>query len=169
MIKCAITLLCGFLILTGCTSTKPAKNKPAKPIPSLANIQVEGAGREVVMYALGLLETQYQFGGTNPEAGLDCSGLVLLVYKNALGVTLPRTAAAMAAAARPVSQSEMRAGDLVFFKTTDRSFSHVGIYLGDEKFIHAPSSNGRVRIESLKNVYFAPRFEGARTLMLANQ
>ncbi|WP_247646238.1 C40 family peptidase [Deefgea sp. CFH1-16] len=116
MIKFTITLLCGLFILTGCTSTKPAKNKPAKPIPSLSNIKADGAGREVVMYALGLLETQYQFGGINPEAGLDCSGLVLLVYKNALGVTLPRTAAAMAAASRPVSQSEMQAGDLVFFK-----------------------------------------------------
>ncbi len=155
-------------ILVGCTSSKPPSNKPAKPIPSLANIQVDGAGREVVMYALGLLETNYQFGGTNPEAGLDCSGLVMLVYKNALGVSLPRSAAEMASVARPVSKAKLQAGDLVFFKTTDRSFSHVGIYLGDDKFIHAPSSKGKVRIESLANSYFAPRFEGGRTLMSAN-
>ena len=160
-----VFLACFFSILAGCTSVKTSHNKPAKPIPSLVNIQADGAGREVVMYALGLLETQYQFGGTNPEAGLDCSGLVMLVYKNALGIQLPRSAAEMAHAARPVSKARLQAGDLVFFKTSERSFSHVGIYLGDDKFIHAPSSRGKVRIESLANSYFAPRFEGGRSFM----
>ncbi len=168
MFKSLGLLLVSLFILGGCTSTKPIKNKPAKPIPSLANIQAAGAGREVVMYALGLLETNYQFGGTNPEAGLDCSGLVMLVYKNALGVNLPRTAAQMASIARPVAKAKLQAGDLVFFKTTSQSFSHVGIYLGDDKFIHAPSSRGKVRIESLANVYFSPRFEGGRSLMAVN-
>mgnify|MGYP001613039936 FL=1 len=119
------------------------------------------------MYALGLLDVAYQFGGSNPEAGLDCSGLVQLVYKNALGVNLPRTAADIAAAARPVSKAQLQAGDLVFFKTSERSFSHVGIYLGGEQFIHAPSSRGKVRVESMNNSYFAPRFEGGRSLILA--
>jgi len=165
MLKSICSVLLLSLVMLGCTSTKTATNKPAKPIPSLANIKADGAGREIVMYALGLLETNYQFGGTNPEAGLDCSGLVLLVYKNALGVNLPRSAAEIASVARPVPKEQLQAGDLVFFKTTSHSFSHVGIYLGDNKFIHAPSSNGKVRIESLANSYFAPRFEGGRTLM----
>lgn len=168
MSKSLLLCMAALLILVGCTSSKPPANKPAKPIPSLANIKADGAGREVVMYALGLLETNYQFGGTNPEAGLDCSGLVMLVYKNALGVSLPRSAAEMASVARPVSKAKLQAGDLVFFKTSERSFSHVGIYLGDDKFIHAPSSKGKVRIESLANSYFAPRFEGGRSLMAAN-
>jgi cell wall-associated NlpC family hydrolase len=168
MFKTTLMGLLLVLVMVGCTSTKTAKTKPAKPIPSLANIKADGAGREVIMYALGLLETNYQFGGTNPEAGLDCSGLVLLVYKNALGVSLPRSAAEIAAVARPIPKDQMQAGDLVFFKTTSRSFSHVGIYLGDNKFIHAPSTNGKVRIESLANSYFAPRFEGGRTLMSSN-
>ena len=159
---CVIGLIC---ILAGCTSAKPVPHKPAKPIP--INIKAEGAGRDVVMYALGLLDVAYQFGGSNPEAGLDCSGLVQLVYKNALGVSLPRTAADIAAAARPVSKAQLQAGDLVFFKTSERSFSHVGIYLGGEQFIHAPSSRGKVRVESMNNSYFAPRFEGGRSLILA--
>lgn len=165
MLKSAaiVLLLAGFMI--GCTSTKPISSKPAKPIPSLANIKADGAGREIVMYALGLLETHYQFGGSNPEAGLDCSGLVMLVYKNALGVNLPRSAADIASVARPIAKEQLQAGDLVFFKTSSQSFSHIGIYLGDNKFIHAPSTNGKVRIESLANSYFAPRFEGGRTLM----
>ncbi|MGL4996199.1 MAG: C40 family peptidase [Deefgea sp.] len=168
MFKTTLVGLLLVLVMVGCTSTKTSTTKPAKPIPSLANIKADGAGREIIMYALGLLETNYQFGGTNPEAGLDCSGLVLLVYKNAVGVSLPRSAAEIAAVARPIPKDQMQAGDLVFFKTTSRSFSHVGIYLGDNKFIHAPSTNGKVRIESLANSYFAPRFEGGRTLMSSN-
>lgn len=168
MLKSGLIALLLAMVMVGCSSTKTSSTKPVKPTPSLANIKADGAGREIVMYALGLLETNYQFGGTNPEAGLDCSGLVLLVYKNALGVSLPRSAAEMAAVARPVPKEQLQAGDLVFFKTTSRSFSHVGIYLGDNKFIHAPSSNGKVRIESLANSYFAPRFEGGRTLMATN-
>nr|WP_314900319.1 C40 family peptidase [uncultured Deefgea sp.] len=168
MLKTLVTVLLLALVMVGCSSSNKVSTKPTKPVPSLANIKADGAGREVVMYALGLLETNYQFGGTNPEAGLDCSGLVLLVYKNALGVSLPRSAAEMASVARPVSKEQLQAGDLVFFKTTSRSFSHVGIYLGDDKFIHAPSTNGKVRIESLANSYFAPRFEGGRTLMSVN-
>ncbi len=168
MLKVILSAIMVVLVVVGCTSIKPKSSKVAKPIPSLANIKADGAGREIVMYALGLLETNYQFGGTNPEAGLDCSGLVFLVYKNALGVHLPRTAADMASVARPLPKEQLQAGDLVFFKTTSRSFSHVGIYLGDDKFIHAPSTNGKVKIESLANSYFAPRFEGGRTLLMAN-
>ncbi|QLG89813.1 C40 family peptidase [Chitinibacter bivalviorum] len=159
------------LILGGCTTTKAPPAKVVRPIPakpSLSKIEVDGDAREVVMVALGLLDTGYQFGGNNPEAGLDCSGLVKYVYKNALQVDLPRTAAEMAQVARPVDSSKLQAGDLVFFNTLGHSFSHVGIYLGDGQFIHAPSSKGKVRIESLSNSYFSARFEGGRSLM-ANQ
>ncbi|WP_157670592.1 C40 family peptidase [Chitinibacter sp. GC72] len=156
-------------ILWGCSSTKPAPSKPHKPIPSkpsLSKIQVDGDAREIIMVALGLLDTGYQFGGNNPEAGLDCSGLVKYVYKNALQVDLPRTAADMAQAGRTIDRADLRPGDLVFFNTLGRPFSHVGIYMGDGNFIHAPSSKGKVRIESMSNSYFASRFEGARSLLL---
>ncbi|WP_373975218.1 C40 family peptidase [Chitinibacter sp. SCUT-21] len=165
-----IFLLLLFFILAGCISTQPKPSKPSKPIPtkpSISKIQVDGDAREVIMVALGLLDTGYQFGGSNPEAGLDCSGLVQYVYKNALQVDLPRSAAEMANATRHVDKSDLRPGDLVFFNTLGRPFSHVGIYMGDGNFIHAPSSKGRVRIESMNNSYFAPRFEGARTLLVS--
>jgi cell wall-associated NlpC family hydrolase len=168
--KARIFLLAFLLILGACTTTKPSSNKAGKPIPTkptLSRIEVQGDAREIVMVALGLLDTGYQFGGTNPEAGLDCSGLVKYVYKNALQVDLPRTAAEMAQVARPIDRNQLQAGDLVFFNTLGRSYSHVGIYLGDGQFIHAPSSKGRVRLESMNNSYFASRFEGARSVMTA--
>jgi len=120
---------------------------------------------EVALFAMSLLDVGYRFGGSNPEAGLDCSGMVRYVYKNALGLDLPHNAAAIAKRARPVPDSELRSGDLVFFNTLGYAFSHVGIYLGDGKFVHAPSSKGRVRIASMSNPYFASRYLGGRTLL----
>lgn len=117
------------------------------------------------MFALSLLDVGYQFGGSNPEAGLDCSGMVRYVYKNALGVDLPHNAAAIARLAKPVERDALQSGDLVFFNTLGYAFSHVGIYIGDNKFVHAPSSKGRVRVESLANTYFASRYLGGRTLL----
>lgn len=164
-----LTVLAGatLLGLTGCASApagkSSAKTNTVRDI-SLVKLQAEGVGREVVMVALGLLDVGYQFGGANPEAGLDCSGLVRFIYREAAGVDLPHNAAALARQARPVAGGKLQAGDLVFFNTQGFSFSHVGIYLGDNKFIHAPSTNGRVRVESLDSPYFAQRFQGGRTL-----
>ncbi|GAB4167624.1 MAG: hypothetical protein OHK0026_12730 [Rhodocyclaceae bacterium] len=122
------------------------------------------AAAEVVLFSLGLIDSGYRFGGDNPEAGLDCSGLVGYVYERTLGLRLPHDAARIAKSARPVAREALQPGDLVFFNTLDRPFSHVGIYIGDERFIHAPASRGRVRIDSLRNRYYASRFESARSL-----
>ena len=116
------------------------------------------------MYALGLLDTGYRFGGKNPEAGLDCSGMVSYIVEQVSGKKLPYNAAGIAERTRPVPAAAIRPGDLVFFNTLGRSYSHMGIYMGDGKFIHAPNSRGKVRIERMDNRYFAARFEGARTL-----
>lgn len=154
------------LSIVACSTqpTKPANaQKPVRDL-SLASLQADGVAREVVMVALGLLDVGYQFGGANPEAGLDCSGMVRFIYKQAAGVELPHSAAALAQRARPVGHAELQAGDLVFFNTQGYPFSHVGIYLGDNKFVHAPSSRGKVRVESLDSPYFAQRFQGGRTL-----
>lgn len=119
------------------------------------------------MFALGLLEKNYRFGGKNPEAGFDCSGMVSYVFDRAAGMRISGSAADMAKKGRAVAPAEMRAGDLVFFNTLKRSHSHVGIYLGDGRFIHAPSSNGeaRVRTDSLAEGWFASRFEEARSYL----
>jgi cell wall-associated NlpC family hydrolase len=117
------------------------------------------------MVALMLLKTGYQFGGKNPTAGLDCSGLVTYVYREAAGMPLAGNAARLAREGRAVAPGQLRTGDLVFFNTLGRPFSHVGIYLGNGEFIHAPSSRGRVRVDKLTMQYWSERFEMARTLL----
>lgn len=145
------------LLLIGCASTSP-------PAALGSNEQVAGPqGREVAMHALMLLQTAYRFGGKNPDAGLDCSGLVTLVYRKAADIELAGNAAWMARQGRPVTRAGLRSGDLVFFNTLNRPFSHVGIYIGRGEFIHAPSSRGRVRVDRMDNAYFAARYEAART------
>jgi len=175
---CGSLLLAG-LLLAGCASAPPkpvASSRPAsggkvvvkpesRPDTSTARIEADDSGREIVMYALGLIDVGYQFGGKNPEAGLDCSGMVTFIYRNALGLDVSGSAADIAKRGRSVRRDDLQAGDLVFFNTMNRPFSHVGIYIGDEKFIHAPSTNGKVRIESLKTKYFATRYEAARSLL----
>lgn len=166
------------LAVAACSSSSPppkrSKSTASKPPTtrtaaagnrkSLSNIQAEGDGREVVMYALGLLDVGYKFGGSNPEAGLDCSGMAAFIYKNALKVTLPHNAKQIAETTRSVPVSKMRAGDMVFFNTMDRPFSHMGIYIGDGKFIHAPRTNSVIKVETLSTGYFSARIDGARTV-----
>lgn len=159
-------LLCTLLLalwLTGCGGLGSSADRGgATPAASRA-LEPTPAGREVVMYALGLIGTDYRFGGKNPEAGLDCSGMVSYIYARAAQVQVSGSAADIARKGRPVSRQSLRPGDLVFFNTLNRPRSHVGIYIGDQRFVHAPSSNGQVRIERLDNGYFASRFEEART------
>ena len=121
-------------------------------------------GREVAIYAMSLIDTGYRFGGKNPEAGLDCSGMVAYIFEQAAGLRVSGSAADIAKLGRPVDRRRLLPGDLVFFNTLNRSLSHVGIYIGDGRFVHAPSSaSGRVRIDSLGHSYFAPRYETARS------
>lgn len=123
------------------------------------------AAQELVNESMNYLGIRYRFGGTSPETGLDCSGLVQAVFRNALGLDLPRTAHEMAGQGDKVSRQELKPGDLVFFNTMRRAFSHVGIYMGDGRFLHSPSSGGSVRIENMSTQYWAKRFNGARRLL----
>lgn len=162
-----LMLLSLALLLAACASSPPPKKTgkpPARPGISLGGLQADGVGREILMYTLSLLDIEYKFGGSNPEAGLDCSGMVAYIYQNAARVRLPHNAAQIAGLARPVSNSQLRVGDLVFFNTLGKPFSHMGIYIGDGKFVHAPRSNSVIRVDRLDNSYFAARYEGARTL-----
>lgn len=112
--------------------------------------------------ALGLIGVPYRMGGNSAETGFDCSGFVRYVYANTLGLVLPRRAAQQAQTTTPIAKSDLRPGDLVFFNTMRRAFSHVGVYLGDGKFIHAPSKGDRVKISDMNDRYWARRFNGAR-------
>ncbi|WP_374356108.1 C40 family peptidase [Chitinimonas sp.] len=152
--------------LAGCATSPPPQNTGKRPdagASTLSRLQVSEAGREIVMFALGLIDVGYQFGGKNPEAGLDCSGMVSFIYRNAINLDLRGSAADIAKRGRPINREQLQAGDLVFFNTLNRPFSHVGIFIGDGKFIHAPSSRGRIRIESMASPYFASRYEAARS------
>ena len=119
-------------------------------------------GQEVALYAMGLIDTGYRFGGKNPEAGLDCSGMVAYIYNKAAGVKVSGSAADIARKGRQIEREDLRPGDLVFFNTRNAPFSHVGVYIGDGRFVHAPSSNGKVRIDQLGATYYAQRYEAAR-------
>jgi cell wall-associated NlpC family hydrolase len=117
---------------------------------------------DVVVTAMSMLGVRYKFGGNTPDTGLDCSGLVRLAFAQTFGMTLPRTAGEMSRVGDKVDKRELQPGDLVFFNTLRRAFSHVGIYVGDGKFVHAPSSGGEVRVESMNIPYWQNRFNGAR-------
>ena len=119
---------------------------------------------ELALQAMGMLGINYQRGGNSPESGLDCSGLVRIVFKQAWGLILPRTSEEISQVGKRIDDREMQPGDLVFYNTLKRGFSHVGIYLGDNKFIHSPSSGGQVRIESMELSYWKTRFNGARRI-----
>lgn len=150
------------LALAGCgllTSSPPRE-------PSFASqAAISPQAQDVVLFALGLIETGYRFGGKNPEAGLDCSGMVSYVFDKAANVKLFGSAADIAKKGRPIDMASLRPGDLVFFNTRNKPYSHVGIYIGDGRFVHAPSSGAKVRAESLKSGWFAARFEEARTYL----
>jgi cell wall-associated NlpC family hydrolase len=118
----------------------------------------------MVSEALNYLGIRYRFGGASPDTGFDCSGLVTYTAERSLGLKLPRSAAEMAQQGISVSKNELKAGDLVFFNTLGRRYSHVGIYLGDDRFVHSPSSGGVVRVENMAMTYWTKRYNGARRL-----
>ncbi|MNK22921.1 Gamma-DL-glutamyl hydrolase precursor [compost metagenome] len=149
-------------MLAACGTSAPVKRPAARAIMYEPQ-PVSEKGNEIALYAMGMIDTGYQFGGKNPEAGLDCSGMVSYIYRQALGMNVSGSAADIARRGKEIDPRTLRPGDLVFFNTMNRPFSHVGVYIGDGRFIHAPSSKGKVRIERMDNVYFAPRFEMART------
>lgn len=123
--------------------------------------KTSAANKTIIQTARRMLGVKYRYGGTSPSQGFDCSGLVQYSHK-AAGINLPRTTGLQFNAVKRISRKFLKAGDLVFFKTSvSRLVSHVGIYLGDSKFIHAPSSGKRVKISSMNEKYWRKRFTGA--------
>lgn len=120
--------------------------------------------QEVVQTAVSLLGTPYRFGGMTPD-GFDCSGFVNYVFRQAVGMTLPRESVEMVRVGKPVSSKNLIAADLVYFKIERQKFLHVGIYIGGGMFIHAPSSRGKVNVQSLELDYWKKRYFGARRII----
>ena len=122
---------------------------------------------DISMYAVSLVGSPYRLGGTSPDTGLDCSGFVDHVFRQIAGIKLPHDSQAISEATQPLDQSALQPGDLVFFNTLSHAFSHVGIYLGDDRFVHAASSHtGSVMISRLSDRYWQERFDGARRVLM---
>ena len=147
-------------------TTQPASLPSDKANIALTRLQdITNRASELAVQALSMLGINYRYGGNSPETGLDCSGLVRYVFKEAWDRDLPRTAAEISRVGEKVNKLDLRPGDLVFYNTLRRGFSHVGIYLGDGKFIHSPSTGGQVRIEDMDLAYWKKRFNGARRII----
>ncbi len=129
---------------------------------SQASQSVTNKASELVVHAMGFLGVPYQRGGGTVETGFDCSGFVKAIFEQTVGLVLPRKAEQQAADTQRIDKKELVPGDLVFFNTMHRAYSHVGIYVGDGKFIHSPKPGAEVRIESLAAAYWNRRFDGAR-------
>ncbi|MFP5461408.1 MAG: C40 family peptidase [Gammaproteobacteria bacterium] len=156
---------CAAMLLSACSSLPPTGGGRAPGPPEAATdwtgALTEDFAREVVFLALSLVDTPYRWGGNTPETGFDCSGLIVHVFRGAAGVALPRTVAQLAAVGRAVPRTRVRTADLVFFNATG-PFSHAGIYVGGGRFVHAPSTGGRVRLDGIDARYWAPRLAAVR-------
>ena len=165
------------LLLAGCGSAPPRRtvnsaragaaggrrNVPNLPVTS--PLQLDASQREeAVARAMMTINTPYRYGGSSLETGFDCSGLVQYVFRGVSGHALPRSTIQWARASQPIDAGRLQRGDLVFFNTLGAAFSHMGLYIGDRQFVHAPSSGKGVRIDSLDQTYYITRFNGARTV-----
>jgi cell wall-associated NlpC family hydrolase len=130
--------------------------------------KVTDEASSLVGNALGFLGVPYRRGGSSAETGFDCSGFVKSMYEQTVGLILPRKAEQQAAATQRIDKADLQPGDLVFFNTMRRAFSHVGIYIGEGKFVHSPKPGSEVRIESMSLSYWTRRFDGARRVQTAD-
>jgi cell wall-associated NlpC family hydrolase len=146
-------------------SDKGLLSNPAQVAPAAGSQSPVNKGSELVVAAMGSLGVPYRRGGNTFESGYDCSGFVRALYQQTAGLMLPRQAAQQAAATQQIERADLQPGDLVFFNTMNREFSHVGIYVGDYKFIHSPKPGAAVRIEDLRVNYWNRRFDGARRVL----
>jgi len=168
------SLLCILLALTSasCAAIEPAPDSiraqteisMQTPLNAEAEEHWPERAREVLVNALSLTGIRYKYGGNSPETGFDCSGFVRYVYQQTANLSLPHSARAISQLGKSVQKNELKPGDLVFFNTLKSAFSHVGIYLGDNRFIHSPSSGGGVRVEDMQTSYWTKRFNGAQRI-----
>jgi cell wall-associated NlpC family hydrolase len=160
LIECGI-FICALLLITGCSSFS-SKNNSVKVAQFKQDTSV--GTEDISIAAVGLVGVPYRYGGNNPNGGFDCSGLIAYVFNKSANIKLPRTIQEMSARGQSVDNGPPAPGDLVFFNTTGAKYSHAGIYVGQGRFVHAPSAGGTVRLEYITTPYWAARFTGARRL-----
>lgn len=170
-----LALACGSVQAAPASSEPLSQNRLAEILKERglgSNLQSMGQSvatntSTVINTAMGMIGIPYRFGGTSAETGFDCSGFVRAIYQDTMGHLLPRKADDQAKATQKIDKKELKPGDLVFFNTMRRTFSHVGIYVGDGQFIHSPSKGKSVRVENMNTSYWAKRFNGARRVDVA--
>lgn len=157
--RLALTLV--LATLAGCATAPPPRPAPISTRPLTA-----ASSSDLAFRALGLVGTPYRSAGSDPAIGFDCSGFVVYVYRDVLGIPLPRTTGAQYDMhLRSPRRGALQTGDLVFFDTGGRGISHVGIYVGEGRFVHAPNQGGRVRLDHLDDRYWKERYRGARRVL----
>jgi cell wall-associated NlpC family hydrolase len=157
--------LCDTSVAAPSAQAQPSLAAQARQSATSAAAKVWQGAQDVALFALGMIGVDYRFGGETPERGLDCSGLIRYVFQEVTGVTLPRTSREMSRLGDKIALPDLAPGDLVFFNTRRFAFSHVGLYLGDNRFIHAPSTGGEVEVATLSQDYWKKHFDGARRLV----
>ncbi len=174
----ALLMLLVIALLAGCSSAPrapldvTAKSNVRTPVPSVPAVRshtADALGNDVVFQAFSLIGTPYRWGGTSPDTGFDCSGLIQYVYREAAGVTLPRTTAGLTSMQtdKP-SESALVPGDLLLFAMNGGRVNHAGIYIGEGRFLHAPSTGGVVRVDELGSSFWQRTFKGARRVLSSN-
>lgn len=161
-------------MLSACATTQ----KPRESMESMQTHRLEDSdsaevrdlsqvSNEVIIRAISLVGTPYRYGGTQPETGFDCSGLIGFVFSEAAGLKLPRTTRELIDIdAKPVDRDDLQAGDLIYFNSRGGRVSHIGIYVGEGRFVHAPSTGGLVRIDKLNTPYWTKFYVGAKRVLM---
>lgn len=166
MQKVLAPLLLAAALIGGGIGAPAAAEQVRKEEPQQSFLErYTNVAQDVILQGLKLVGVRYRFGGNDEDSGLDCSGFVRLVFKDTIGTSLPRTAREMSEMGQKIDTSQLKPGDLVFFNTMRRAFSHVGIYLGDNHFLHAPRTGAEVRIENMDSSYWMNRYNGARRII----
>ena len=158
LLGCGV-FMCALLMLSGC-STIGTRSSSAKVTQFKQDTSV--GTEDISIAAVGLVGVPYRYGGNTPKGGFDCSGLIIYVYQKSVDIKLPRTVEAMSRKGQSVEGQPPAPGDIVFFNTTGEKYSHAGIYVGQGRFVHAPSAGGTVRLEYITKPYWAARFTEAR-------
>ena len=159
-------LLATVFVLGACSAPQP-KPGPLPRFTAPTRHRGEVGPNDILFRAIALVGTPYRYGGNTPQGGFDCSGLVAYVYRDVAGIVLPRTAGEIGDIDAPtVGRDRLESGDLVFFHHRSRAVSHVGIYVGEGRFVHAPNEGGTVRLDRLDDAYWRDHFAGAKRIPL---
>lgn len=159
-----LIILSVLLLLNACGTPRHEQAMQSQILPPPRDNEADM--NNLAIYAMSLYDTPYQYGGKSHINGFDCSGFVQYVYQNSVGVQLPRTSSEMSRVGIPLEASQLKPGDLVFFNTTRNPNSHVGIFVGENRFVHAPKSGKAIMLASLSDKYWSSRYNGARRIAL---